>query len=108
MKAASLLGIAIGLVIGIIAFQASGFDFSFGFTIFVANFISVLTAGLTGTLAPLLFTFLFKCDSGKWGGPIETAIQDIVGSFVMVILSYRMLSWIGPKDIDPSDLCGSN
>ncbi len=96
-----------GSVVGGIAFQASGFDFAFGFTIFIANFISVFTAGLTGTLAPLLFTFLFKRDAGKWAGPIETAIQDIVGSFVMVILSYRILMLIGTNDIDPSDLCGN-
>lgn len=96
-----------GFVVGAIAFQASGFDFAFGFTIFIANFISVLTAGFTGTLAPLLITFFFRRDAGKWGGPIETAIQDIVGSFVMVILSYRILQLIGSNEIDPSDICGT-
>ncbi len=103
---AALLGIGMGFAVGGLAYQASNFDFGFGLTIFVANFISVLTAGLTGTLAPLIFTFIFHRDSGKWGGPLETAIQDIVGSFVMVILSYRILLWMGPTEINPNDMCG--
>lgn len=107
LQVAAILGIGIGTVVGGIAYQASGFDFAFGFTIFFANLLSVLTAGLTGTIAPLLFTFIFHRDSGKWGGPIETAVQDIVGSFVMVIMSYRVLLWFGSPDIDPSDVCGS-
>ncbi len=108
VKVAGVLGIGMGTVLGVLAYQASGFDLAFGFTIFVANVISVLTAGLTGTLAPLLFTFIFHRDSGKWGGPIETAIQDIIGSFVMVILSYKILLWLGTSDVDPRDTCGSD
>ena len=106
LKVAALLGIAMGVVLGSIAYEASGHDFAFGFTIFTANVISVLTAGLTGTIAPLIFTFIFHRDSGKWGGPLETAIQDIVGSFVMIIFSYRLLLWLGPMEIDPNDTCG--
>ena len=68
--------------------------------------LSIVTAGLTGTIAPLLFSFLFKRDSGKWGGPLETAIQDIVGSFAMVIVSYHILSIIGAGPVDPDDSCG--
>jgi len=105
LKVAALLGIGMGMTVGIMAYYASGFDIAFGCTIFIANFISVCTAGLTGTIAPLMFTFIFHRDSGKWGGPIETAIQDIVGSFVMVILSYKILLFLGPGDIDPRDVC---
>lgn len=107
LKVAALLGVGMGVVVGGIAYQASGFDFAFGFTIFFANFISVLTAGLTGTTAPLLSTFIFHRDSGKWGGLIETALQDVVSSFVMVVLSYKVLLWFGSTDIDPSDKCGN-
>jgi magnesium transporter len=72
LKVAGLLGLGIGAVIGVIAYQASGFDASFGLTIFFANVISILIAGLTGTLLPFLFTFVFQRDAGKWAGPIET------------------------------------
>lgn len=105
--AALMLGLGMGTVLGLCAFMISEYDFAFGITIFVAQFVSVLTAGLTGTLAPLLFTFIFHQDSAKWGGPLETAIQDIVGSFAMVILSYRILLMFGENEIDPSDVCGT-
>lgn len=103
--AATLLGLGMGSVLGTIAFTASGLDLAFGATIFVAQFISIVTAGITGTFAPLLFTFIFHRDSGKWGGPLETAIQDIVGSFAMIIISYHVLLLFGPLEIQPSDVC---
>jgi Mg/Co/Ni transporter MgtE len=94
-----------GALLGSIAFFASLYDFAFAVTIFLAQFISIVTAGCTGTFAPLLFSFIFRRDSGKWGGPLETAIQDIVGSFAMVIISYHILLLLGPGPIDPSDVC---
>lgn len=103
--AAACLGVGMGVVLGSLAFVGSGMDMPFAFTIFVAQFISIVTAGITGTFAPLLFSFFFRRDSGKWGGPLETAIQDIVGSFAMVVISYRILLLFGPHDIDPSDIC---
>jgi len=103
--AAACLGVGMGVVLGSVAFVASGMDLSFALTIFVAQFISIVTAGVTGTFAPLLFSFFFHRDSGKWGGPLETAIQDIVGSFAMVVISYHILLLFGPHDIDPSDMC---
>jgi len=105
--AACYLGIGMGLLLGTIAFFASRMDFAFGLTILLAQFISIVTAGITGTFAPLLFSFIFQRDSGKWGGPLETAIQDIVGSFAMVVISYKILEFLGPGPIDPSDMCGS-
>jgi len=104
--AAAYLGIAMGFVIGLIGFFASGMDFGFGATLMIAQFISTVTAGCTGTIAPLLFTFIFQRDAGKWGGPLETAIQDIVGSFSMVVISYHLLRLFGTGPIDPSDMCG--
>ena len=103
--AAAYQGFSMGAISGIFAYIASGHDAAFSFTIFIAQFSSILTAGLTGTLAPLLFTFVFRRDSGQWGGPLETAIQDIVGSFSMVILSYHVLNLLGPHEISESDMC---
>jgi len=106
--AAAWLGLGMGIMQGSIAFFASGMDIPFTCTLMIAQFISMLTAGMTGTFAPLLFSFVFNQDSGKWGGPLETAIQDIVGSFTMIVLSYHLLSWFGGRDIDPSDTCGTS
>jgi hypothetical protein len=100
-------GIGMGCLLGTIAFVASGYSYAFGLTVMIAQFISIVTAGCTGTFAPLIFTFIFERDSGKWGGPLETAVQDIVGSFAMVVISYQILEWFGPFEIDPSDTCGT-
>eukprot|EP00934_Nitzschia_sp_Nitz4_P007147 Nitzschia sp. Nitz4//scaffold11_size288233//121472//124297//NITZ4_000769-RA/size288233-processed-gene-0.161-mRNA-1//1//CDS//3329534059//7137//frame0 len=106
MGTALYLGMGMGLLLGCIAFVMSRWSISFGITVMIAQFVSILTAGVTGTLAPLLFTFIFERDAGKWGGPLETAIQDIVGSFAMVILSYKILEFFGPLPVDESDVCG--
>jgi len=88
---ASLLGLGIGLVLGVIAYYASGLDSTFAFVIFAANLFSVMMAGVTGTLTPLILSSLFHRDLGKWCGFLETAIQDIVGAFSMVFLSFQLL-----------------
>jgi Mg/Co/Ni transporter MgtE len=105
--AACYLGLGMGFLLGSISCVASGMDIGFGLTIFTAQMISILTAGITGTFAPLLFSFIFKRDSGKWGGPLETAIQDIIGSFAMIVISYQLLKFFGPGEIAPGDVCGS-
>ena len=104
--AAVYLGFGMGLVLGTMAFVSSGYDIPLAATVAIAQFISVVTAGITGTFAPLLFSFVFHRDSGKWGGPMETAIQDIVGSFAMMVVSYKILLLFGQREIDPSDVCG--
>lgn len=106
VAAAAFLGLGMGSVLGTYAYIVSGMDYAFGLTIFMAQFVSIVTAGLTGTLAPLIFTFIFHRDSALYGGPLETAIQDIVGSFAMVVLSYRLLVFFGPMEITPDDICG--
>jgi magnesium transporter len=104
--AAVCLGLGMGTISACIAYWASNFDLVFAFAILIAQFCSIVTAGVTGTFAPLLFTFIFNRDPGMWGGPLETAIQDIVGSFALVVLSYKILEFFGPLDIDPNDMCG--
>jgi Mg/Co/Ni transporter MgtE len=96
-----------GTISACLAYCASNFDPVFAFAIMVAQFFSVVTAGVTGTFAPLVFTFICNRDPGKRGGPLETAIQDIVGSFALMFLSYKILEFFGPLDIDPNnDMCG--
>jgi cation transporter-like permease len=104
--AALVLGLNMGFVLGTCAFFMSGLDIVFALAIFMAHLVSAVASGLTGTLAPLVFTFIFRRDSGKWCGPLETAIQDIVGSFAMVVMSYQLLVLFGPRELDPSDVCG--
>ena len=101
--AALYLGIAIGFVIASMALYITH-SFPFALSIFIAQFIGILTAGGTGTLAPLLFTFIFQRDSGKWGGPLETAVQDVVGSFAMIVVTYKIML-LFHIEVEPSDMC---
>ena len=97
-KVASFLGLVLGIVMGLLAYIWSGMDFAFGMAIGIAQFFSVLSAGLTGTVAPLISCFIFHRDSGKWSGLLETVIQDLIGSFAMVILSFHVITWFGAEE----------
>ena len=77
---------AMGVGIGGIAYIVSNRDITFSLTIGAAQVLSIMTAGWTGTLAPLLFTFVFHRNAEKWGGLFETAIQDIVGSLATMLM----------------------
>jgi Mg/Co/Ni transporter MgtE len=106
VKGAAYLGLAMGILLFAIAFVASSLDLAFGVAVMMAQLLSTVTAGCTGTLAPLCGKFFFSCDAEKWGGLVETALQDIIASFAMVMVTYRFLEFIGPLDVDPNDLCG--
>ena len=102
---AAVLGLATGAFVGLVAFVMSGFNLFFGLAIMIAQSMSMLTAGLTGSLPPLFFSFLLQRTAGQWSGLMETAVQDVVSTFVMVVLTYKMLEFCGPFQIDPSDMC---
>lgn len=104
---AAYLGLGMGCLVGGIALLASEMDFAFALTIMIAQFISIVAAGVTGTFAPLLFSFVFKGDSGKWAAPLETAFQDVVGSFALIVVCYYLLAWLGAGSVDASDSCGT-
>jgi Mg/Co/Ni transporter MgtE len=84
IQVAATLGVAMGAAIGTIAFQMSGFDAFFGIVVFLANALAVRTSGLTGTIAPLLFTFFFHREEEKWNSLLATALQDVIGFFSMI------------------------
>ena len=101
----AVLGLVMGIAFGSIAYVAGGFDLVFGVVLGLGQFATIVMAGLTGTFAPLCFSFIFHRDAGKWGGPLETAIQDIVGIFVSGILSYKLFELFGERAIDENDVC---
>lgn len=99
------LGLGMGFITGTIAFVMGTFSLSFALSIFAAQFIGILAGGFTGTIAPLLFTFIFDRDSDKWNGPLETAVQDVISSFAMIVISYQIMLLFGPYDVSPNDVC---
>lgn len=94
---AGVLALLTGLVVGLVSWAwtfktlASGPDAGFAMTVGFAQAFSIFVAGFTGTCAPLIFSFIFGGDAGKWAGPMETAIQDVAGSFAMVYIAQGVL-----------------
>jgi cation transporter-like permease len=69
---------------------------AFGLAIFCGMLFSVMLAGISGSAAPLLFK-MCHFDPSSLAGPLETAIQDIVGGTVLLMLSACILNGIGEK-----------
>jgi magnesium transporter len=103
--AAMYLGFAMGAFVSVIALLLSRFHFIFASVVLASQFLSIATASLTGTLTPLLCEYFFEHNGKKWGGAIETAIQDLIGSFVMIAMTYKILEWFGPLDAQASNSC---
>merc|ERR1712070_858683 len=70
--------------------------FAFGLAIFCGMLFSVMLAGISGSAAPLLFK-MCNFDPSSLAGPMETAIQDIVGGTVLLMLSACILNGLGEK-----------
>jgi len=95
-------GTAMALVAGITAFcwYASGDGhtqagaWAFAAAICIGQFVSIMSAAMTGSAAPLLSK---RCgmDPASTAGPFETAFQDIVGSTALLALSACILSTFG-------------
>ena len=104
-------GLTMGAVTGVIALAMGGFSFPFALSMFTAQFVGVFTAAFTGSLSPLLLAFFFDITEASspgrllWGGPLITALQDVVASFAMIVLSYQILVAFGPYEIAPRDAC---
>jgi len=67
---------------------------TFGVTIGLGVFVSMLIAAVSGTAAPLLSK---RCgfDPSAMGGPMETAFQDVVGSTFLLAVSSALLNSFG-------------
>lgn len=102
VKASVILGVTMGIALGAVALFWYSPPFSgdvhtwrgacfFSLAIFIGMFCSVMTAGLTGSAAPLVFK---RCgfDPSAMAGPLETAFQDIVGGTILLAVSAAILS----------------
>merc|ERR1712176_1154528 len=77
-------------------------DLGFALTIGLAQFFSISVAGVTGTMAPVFFSFVCGRDAGKWAGPLETAVQDIAGTFAVVYVAQAILMFFVEIGISPA------
>ncbi len=89
---ALLMALACGLVLGTIGAIWSR-HLPFGIVIGVALTCSMLTAGLMGTIIPVLSKRL-GFDPATTAGPFETAFQDVIGFSVFLWLATLLQHWI--------------
>ncbi|GFH43900.1 hypothetical protein CTEN210_00373 [Chaetoceros tenuissimus] len=104
IQVSAILGIGIGGIIGILSYHLSGHDAIFSLVMFLANAIGLTTSGFIGTLGPLVFSFIFHRESGKWSSLIATSCQDIIGCCAMIVFSYHALKFFGKYEGVPSEL----
>jgi len=77
-------------------------DVGFAITVGFAQVFSIFVGGVTGTLGPAFFSFVCKRDAGKWAGPLETAVQDIAGTFAVVYIAQWVLIFFVQTGLSPS------
>jgi len=107
LGASLILAVGCGFAVFLLAFlwsfldNSKATDLGFAITIGFAQIFSISVAGITGTLAPVLFSMVFKRDSGKWAGPLETAIQDIAGTFAVMYVAQWILIFFVRVGVSP-------
>lgn len=87
-----LMAVVCGLFLGVIAIIWSR-HVILAVVIGVAMVFSMLTAGVMGTIIPMLSRRL-GFDPATTAGPFETAFQDIIGFAVFLGLATVMVDWI--------------
>lgn len=87
-----MMAVVCGLGLGLVGAVWSH-HLTFGLVIGGAMTCSMLTAGLMGTLIPMLSKKL-GFDPATTAGPFETAFQDVVGFAVFLWLASLLLPWL--------------
>ena len=101
VAAASLLGCGMGVLLFVVTFWASSYNYPLAFSVATGQLISIATAGCTGAISPILSRLLFGRDSGKWESLTLTVVQDVIAAFAMIFLTIYILKLFGPLDDAP-------
>ncbi|OQR88971.1 magnesium transporter [Thraustotheca clavata] len=91
IEAALILGLTLGCITGLIAGIWQEW-IVFGMIVGISQFLSILTAAFTGSAAPLIGKY-FQFDPATIAGPMETAIQDVVGNSLFLIFATSLLQY---------------
>lgn len=90
--AALVIAAAMGAVVSVVATAWSRRVF-FGLVVGMAMVCAVLTAGLLGTVIPLVSKRL-GFDPATTAGPFETALQDVIGFTVFLWTATLLACWL--------------
>lgn len=83
----------IGLISGLVLFVVSSISSSniyFGLVTGLAIFLNSVFSGILGSLGPMAFK-LYGVDPALMAGPFETAMQDVIGTLIYLILASLLL-----------------
>jgi len=107
IKASAALGVIMGIIAGAIAciwslvtpYKDGGSPavsgaVAFGFAIFLGMFCSIMLAGLSGSWGPMIITTI-GYDPSALAGPLQTAVSDIIGGTLLLIVSAWVLANFG-------------
>ncbi|MEO6695041.1 MAG: magnesium transporter [Ignavibacteria bacterium] len=87
-----LIGSAVALIVGILAFALSDIDeLRFGLSVAISMFLSINIAGLIGTMSPMISKKL-GFDPAITSGPFETAFQDVIGISIFLTVATFLLT----------------
>jgi magnesium transporter len=92
LQTALIMALTCGAILGAVGAIWSQ-HLPFGIVIGVALTCSMLTAGLMGTVVPMLSKRL-GFDPATTAGPFETAFQDVIGFAVFLWLASLLLHWL--------------
>lgn len=106
--AAAYLGLAMSTFVGVLCIFIGGFHLRFVFVIAAAQFLSIVSAGLTGSLMPLLTAKVFNEEGKSWNSILVTAVQDLIGSAVMVIMVYKLADISRRLEENEVENCGAS
>lgn len=104
--ASAHLGLAMGALVGALSILIDGFHLPFVLTIAAAQFFSILWAGLTGCLMPLILSAISTEGVKSWNSALVTAVQDLFGSAFMVVVAFKLGEVFGPMEENGADSCG--
>lgn len=108
-KVSASLGAGMGIVVGAIAFSAASGslieNIVFAMTVAIAQFISAASSGFTGTVVPIVMHYLLKRNANSVSGFVETAIQDVVSTFVTATFCYYILVVLLSSTNSVADSC---
>ena len=89
---ALLIAFAMGIVIAVVA-TAWSRRVLFGVVVGAAMLCAVVTAGLFGTVIPIVSKRL-GFDPATTAGPFETALQDVIGFTVFLWMATLLARWL--------------
>jgi Divalent cation transporter len=105
VSTSAVLGVGMGVLVGLLSFVLSGFNFFFAVAMLLSQSISITAAGLVGCSMPVLLESLMGRQAPKWGELLVAAVQDVLSTSFTIVVTLKMLTLFGPSTLDSTGTC---